>query len=90
VEALAALTNSSVRSVFHAFKEYRSYSPMNFVKQVRLRRARQMLVIPSDELSITNIALICGFGNLGHFANDYFNVFDEKPSATRKQFKGRA
>jgi AraC-like DNA-binding protein len=87
VEALAALTNASVRSVFHAFREYRGYSPMSFVKQVRLRRAREMLARPNAQLSITNIALICGFGNLGHFANDYFKVFGEKPSATRSQFK---
>jgi AraC-like DNA-binding protein len=90
VEALAALTNASVRSVFHTFKEYRGYSPMSFVKQVRLRRAREMLAGPSADLSITNVALICGFGNLGHFANDYFKVFGEKPSATRSQIKSRS
>jgi AraC-like DNA-binding protein len=90
VEALAALTNSSARSVFHSFKEYRGYSPMHFVKQVRLRRARAMLVKQSAELSVTEVAMVCGFGNLGHFANDYFSVFGERPSKTRNASKGRA
>jgi AraC-like DNA-binding protein len=90
VEALAALTNASVRSVFHTFKEYRGYSPMGFVKQVRLRRARQMLTGSTEEQSITDVALVCGFSNLGHFAHDYFKVFGERPSTTRSQFRGRA
>jgi AraC-like DNA-binding protein len=43
IEALAIVTDASVRSLFHAFKAHRGYSPMAFVKQVRLRRARRML-----------------------------------------------
>lgn len=89
VEALAALTGASARTVFHSFKEYRGYSPMQFVKQVRLRRARAMLATQKVELSVTEVALICGFGNLGHFANDYFQVFGERPSKTRNQGKCR-
>jgi AraC-like DNA-binding protein len=90
VEALAAVTNASVRSVFQAFREYRGYSPLSFVKQVRLKRARQMLVQPTTDMSITNVALTCGFGNLGNFARDYFKVFGEKPLTTRSRFKGLA
>ena len=88
VEALAALTNASARSIFHSFKQYRGYSPMNFAKQVRLKRAREMLATPGAGRSVTDVAFICGFGSLGHFANDYFRAFGEKPSATRSQSKG--
>ena len=62
---------------------------MHFVKQVRLRRAREMLASHKVKLSVTEVALVCGFGNLGHFANDYFKVFGEKPSKTRNEGKGR-
>jgi AraC-like DNA-binding protein len=90
VDALAALTNASARSVFNSFKQHRGYSPMQFVKGVRLRRAHGMLSAQHPEMSVTDVALACGFGNLGHFANDYFKIFGEKPSATRNQSNGRA
>jgi AraC-like DNA-binding protein len=80
--ALAALTNASARSVFASFREHRGWSPMGFVKQVRLKHARAMLETPSPETSVASVAIACGFGNLGHFANDYRQVFGENPSAT--------
>jgi AraC-like DNA-binding protein len=84
VDALAALTNLSARSVFNSFKGYRGYSPMHFVKQVRLGHARLMLARQDAPQTVTEVALACGFGNLGHFASDYFKVFGEMPSKTRK------
>lgn len=83
VEALALVTNSSARSVFHSFKQSRGYSPMVFVKQVRMRHARKMLTNPLPGSSVTDVAIACGFGNLGHFASDYRTLFGERPSRTR-------
>ena len=37
IEALAVVANASARSIFHSFKQHRRYSPMNFVKRVRLK-----------------------------------------------------
>ena len=82
IEGLAVAANASARSVFHAFKAFRGYSPMNFLKQVRLGRARQMLADPVFNESVTNVTFTCGFGNMGRFANDYQKVFGETPSAT--------
>ena len=65
------MTNVSARSLFSAFKAGRGYSPMDFVKRVRLSRARQKLSGPDAETSVTGIAYECGFGNPGHFAIDY-------------------
>jgi len=31
---------------------------------------------------VTAVAFACGFGNLGHFARDYREVFGERPSMT--------
>jgi AraC-like DNA-binding protein len=82
VEALAVATNVSARSLFHSFKKARGYSPMALVKQIRLNRAKEMLSNPHAGCSVTNVAYACGFGNLGHFANDYFERFGERPSDT--------
>jgi AraC-like DNA-binding protein len=88
VEALAAATGASARSIFHVFKESRGYSPMAFLKQVRLRQARRMLMMPGPDASVTTVAIACGFSNLGHFAKDYDRMFGELPSVTRNRAKG--
>ena len=88
IEELARVTSASARSLFHQFKRSRGQSPMAFVKQVRLRRARDMLGRTDFSPSVTETALACGFTNLGHFARDYFKRFGERPSATIKRGKG--
>lgn len=90
IEALAVVANASARSIFHSFKEHRRYSPMNFVKNVRLKHAREMLSARAHEMSVTSVAFACGFGNLGHFAGDYKRAFGEMPSATLLRAKGGA
>jgi AraC-like DNA-binding protein len=88
IEALAVAANASARSVFHAFKEFRGYSPMNFLKRERLRHAREMLTKPTCDESITNVTFACGFGNMGGFADDYQKAFGEMPLETLNRSKG--
>ena len=90
IEALAVVANASARSIFHSFKEHRRYSPMNFVKQVRLKHAKESLGARDGETTVTKVAFECGFGNLGHFANDYKRAFGETPSATLLRAKNGA
>ncbi|MGJ5023656.1 AraC family transcriptional regulator [Bradyrhizobium sp. SZCCHNRI1009] len=82
IEELASQTGVSVRALYAAFKKSRGYSPMAFAKTVRLRRAKQMLSLPNQRTSVSAVAFNCGFGNLGHFARDYRDVFGELPSET--------
>jgi transcriptional regulator GlxA family with amidase domain len=82
VEALALVINVSARSIFQTFKANRGYSPMYFVKQLRLKHANKMLTKPEYDTSVTRVAFECGFGSLGHFASDYRKVFGEQPSET--------
>ncbi len=88
VEILAELTNVSARSLFDSFRKCRGYSPMAFVKQVRLRQARRMLLAPEDEMTVAKVAFVCGFGNLGNFAKDYRDAFGELPSSTLRNAAG--
>lgn len=84
IAALAALTNTSVRSLFRQFKKSRDYSPMEFLKLTRLRQARQMLLSGEDG-SVLSVMLKCGFQNAGHFARDYRRAFGERPSETLRR-----
>jgi AraC-like DNA-binding protein len=90
IEGLAVAANASARSVFHAFKEFRGYSPMHFLKHERLRRAREMLAKPDFNETVTNVTFACGFGNMGRFAHDYQKAFGEMPSETLSRSKGVA
>ena len=85
IEALVAATNISARSLFSSFKAGRGYSPMDFVKRVRLRHARQKLSTPDVGTSVSAVAFECGFGNPGHFAGDYHHHFGERPSDTLRR-----
>lgn len=82
IDMLAQLTNASARSLFDSFRKSRGYSPMAFVKRVRLRHARRMLLVPEANATVAGIAFMCGFGNLGNFAKDYRDAFGELPSHT--------
>lgn len=90
IEALVAVTNVSARSLFSAFREQRGYTPMEFVKRVRLRMARQSFSSAGSGKSVSTVALECGFGNFGHFAKDYRRQFGELPSETLARARHRA
>jgi AraC-like DNA-binding protein len=88
IESLALATGASTRSIFHSFKESRGYSPMAFLKNVRLQHARDMLQNAVTNTSVTDVAYACAFNNLGHFAKDYVLAFGERPSETLNYAKG--
>jgi AraC-like DNA-binding protein len=56
IEALALIANASARSIFYSFRQHRGYSPMSFVRRVRLRHAREMLGAPNSETTVTGAA----------------------------------
>jgi AraC-like DNA-binding protein len=82
IETMAAVAKVSARSLFRQFRKDRGYSPADFVKRVRLNRAREMLEQANENGSVIQIALKCGFQNAGHFARDYRNTFGELPSVS--------
>jgi len=89
IEMLSAVTGVSARSIFYDFRRKYGYSPMAFVRQVRLDHARNLLCKPTSMTTVTDVALACGFGNLGHFASYYRQTFGETPSATLQKAKRR-
>jgi AraC-like DNA-binding protein len=62
IEELVRVTSTSMRSLFYQFKHSRGQSPMAFVKDIRLQRARDLLERSDPAPSITKVAVACGFG----------------------------
>ena len=73
----------SVRSLNRAFVSHRGVSPMRFLRLRRLDAAnRALLEAEPDGLTVTEVALRCGFSHLGRFACAYRECFGESPSET--------
>jgi len=85
VEELAASLEVSTRALQVAFKSVRGLSPRTALRQMRLDRARQILLAAGRETGVTEIALSCGLEHLGRFSQDYRRRFGESPSATLRR-----
>jgi AraC-like DNA-binding protein len=82
IEKLAAITGAGARSIFLTFRKARGYTPMAYLKTVRLNAARTMLQAAEPGTSVTSVSFACNFMNSSHFARDYSRHFGELPSAT--------
>jgi transcriptional regulator GlxA family with amidase domain len=84
IEEMAALTGSSARTIFRAFQRTRGYSPMEFSKQIRLCKARDMLRSDDRSRTVMEAAFACGFSDLSHFSRDFSRAFGDTPSSVLK------
>jgi AraC-like DNA-binding protein len=77
-EQLAQVAGVSLRSLYAGFKQFCGVSPMQYLKDLRLERARADLL--SGSASVGGTALRWGFGHLGRFSADYRQRYGESPS----------
>ena len=73
--------------IFSAFSNARGYTPMEFLAEQRLQRAKDKLLKSRREVSVASIALDCGFNHLGRFSQAYKKRFGVTPSITLKKRK---
>ncbi|WP_237152141.1 helix-turn-helix domain-containing protein [Oryzibacter oryziterrae] len=85
LQDLVQLTGVSPSTLLRAFKRHTGMTPMAFLKQTRLRRARDLLLAADRHVTITEVIFSCGFGNTGHFAREYKELFGELPSETLRR-----
>lgn len=77
---LAQIAGVSLRSLYAGFKEFCGVSPMQYLKDLRLERARADLLAGGG--SVSGVALRWGFAHMGRFSADYRTRFGESPSAS--------
>jgi transcriptional regulator GlxA family with amidase domain len=68
----------SARQLERLFGKYLNCSPKKYYVELRLERARRLLL--QTEQSITEIAMACGFESPGHFSRVYRAAFGVTPS----------
>lgn len=59
------------------FKKYVQQSPINFLNEYRVERAKELLL--NTNMNITEIALNCGFNNLSYFAKQFYKITGKTP-----------
>ena len=83
---MAAVAGVSERSLQAAFRRFRDTTPMEYLRDCRLAKARRWLEqAAANNESVTSVAMACGFNHLGKFAQVYRARFGETPSETRRR-----
>jgi AraC-like DNA-binding protein len=82
LETLAAAAGVRPRTLEAQFRKHLGATPLGWVRQTRLSRARQQLIAAAGKTSVTSVALANGFDQLGRFAAGYRRQFGELPSQT--------
>jgi AraC-like DNA-binding protein len=71
------------RSLINAFEAVTGYSPMDYLKRLRLNGVHRALrSAHRSSTRIIDVATAWGFWHMGHFACDYRAMFGEPPSQT--------
>lgn len=82
VASLASACSISVSALERRFKKHLEKTPRQYISEVRLDNARQMLL--ETDKAIGTIALETGFADHSHFTRSYIQYFGETPSTARK------
>jgi transcriptional regulator GlxA family with amidase domain len=82
LESIAKASGLSRRQIERLFKRELNCVPKRYYLEMRLRRARELLL--QTAMSITEITAACGFQSPPHFSKCYRSEFGYPPSAERK------
>ena len=78
---LAKEVGMSTRQLERLFRRYLSRSPKRYYMEIRLQKARNLLM--QTDMSVINVALACGFASPSHFSKCYRAHYDTTPYRER-------
>jgi AraC family ethanolamine operon transcriptional activator len=80
---LSQVSGMRSRSLINAFEAVTGFSPMDYLKRLRLNGVRRTLErADPSRTRIIDVATDWGFWHMGHFTGDYRTMFGESPSQT--------
>jgi AraC-like DNA-binding protein len=80
----------SSRTLQHSFQRKRGYTPMQFLRRLRLERVHDDLGQPNQMTTVTKVASRWGFMHFGRFAAEYQARFGERPSETLQRSRAQS
>lgn len=87
VDELAAAVHISRRACFRVFRENLRMTPLEYLRQYRLSKARTLL--ESTDLPITEIAYECCLGSSSYFGKTFREAFGCTPGGYRRNWHDR-
>ena len=84
VKKLAELGHISVSSFTRIFKKELHATPVEYLIEIRLQQAKKLL--RRKEISITQVALRCGFNSSSHLSASFQRVLHMTPREYRKLY----
>jgi transcriptional regulator GlxA family with amidase domain len=84
---LAQEVGMSTRQLERLFRRYLSRSPKRYYMELRLSKARNLLM--QTDMTVINVALACGFASPSHFSKCYRAHYDTTPYRERGSHGGR-
>lgn len=79
--SIARRIGISTRQLERLFGKYLNTAPKKYLMEMRLEKAQHLLL--QTEMSVTEIALACGFDNPGNFSRAYKTAFGISPATQR-------
>jgi AraC family transcriptional regulator len=89
---LARIAQAAGRHEVHLAREFRRFfgaSIGEYLRRLRCERAAQLLAQPRRTLTITEVALRCGFSSHAHLCREFRRSFGVTPSQYRRQGEER-
>jgi len=87
LHALARIAGVPPRTLETHFMRFLGTTPLGWVRQARLTQARRALLESDGRVAVSEVALDCGFDQLGRFAAQYCRRFGELPSETLRRIR---
>lgn len=86
IEELADYVGLSRRRIERLFQSHLETTPSRYYLELRITHARRLLL--QSSISISNIAVACGFVSSTHFSHCFKDFFGVSPSQARQQQRG--
>lgn len=80
---LADLVYLSEGRFNHLFKESMGVSPLNYINEIRLKKAKNLL--ETKEYTVSEVALEVGFSDFNHFGRLFYKKYNCTPSSILKK-----
>ena len=87
VDSLAALVNMSPSAFHRAFNDVTASSPIQYIKKIRLTKARDLLL--EQRVRVSEAAIHVGYESAAQFSREFKRYFGNSPSECRNNVSGR-
>lgn len=86
IEEMSEIIKLSVRHFQKLFKSEVKTSPLNYLRDIRLEKARQLLEKTNSFLTVKEIRLAVGILNDSHFTRDFKKKYGVTPTEYRQSY----